>query len=57
MVLEENHDEFDVYEIPERLYYSKERECLLIKIDRVVVGITDYTQKSLHEIVYLELQQ
>lgn len=57
MVLEENHDEFDTYEIPEGPYYSKERECLLIKIDCVVAGITDYTQKSLHEIVYLELQQ
>jgi len=43
------------YEIPEGLYYSKEHEWVLIKGDRVIVGITDYAQKALHEIVYVEL--
>ena len=43
------------YEIPEGLYYSKEHEWALIKRDRVIVGITDYAQKALHEIVYAEL--
>ena len=43
------------YEIPEGLYYSKEHEWALVKIDHVVVGITDYAQKALHEIVYVEL--
>jgi len=43
------------YEIPERLYYSKEHEWLLVKRDCVVVGITDYAQRALHEIVYVEL--
>jgi len=43
------------YEIPEGLYYSKEHEWAQVKIDHVIVGITDYAQKALHEIVYVEL--
>ena len=43
------------YEIPEGLYYSKEHEWAQVKIDHVIVGITDYAQKTLHEIVYVEL--
>jgi glycine cleavage system H protein len=42
-------------DIPEELYYSKEHEWVLVKKDHVVVGITDYAQKALHEIVYVEL--
>ena len=45
----------DGYEIPEGLYYSKEHEWVLVKRDWVIVGITDYAQKALHEIVYVEL--
>ena len=44
----------DDYEIPEELYYSKEHEWVLVKRDHVIVGITDYAQKALHEIVYVE---
>ena len=43
------------YEIPKDLYYSKEHEWVQIRGDYVIVGITDYAQKSLHEIVYVEL--
>jgi len=43
------------YEIPEGLCYSKEHEWALVKRDHVIVGITDYAQKALHEIVYVEL--
>lgn len=45
----------DDYRIPEGLYYSKEHEWAMIKGARVTVGISDYAQKSLHEIVYVEL--
>lgn len=41
--------------IPEELYYSKEHEWVQVKKDRAIVGITDYAQKALHEIVYIEL--
>lgn len=43
------------YEIPKELYYSKEHEWVMTKKDHVVLGITDYAQKALHEIVYVEL--
>lgn len=44
------------YEIPEDLYYTEEHEWLKVLEDGIVlVGITDYAQKSLHEVVYVEL--
>jgi glycine cleavage system H protein len=43
------------YNIPEGFYYSKEHEWVLIKKAHAIVGITDYAQKALHEIVYVEL--
>lgn len=42
------------YKIQEEFYYSKEHEWAQVKKDHVVVGITDYAQKTLHEIVYVE---
>jgi len=44
------------YEIPEKLYYSKEHEWVRLEGKEAVVGITDYAQKQLHEIVYVEVQ-
>ena len=43
------------YEVPEGLYYTKEFEWLKIEGDKVRVGVTDYAQKQLREIVYAEL--
>jgi len=45
------------YEIPDRLYYSKEHEWVLLEGNEATVGITDYAQKQLHEIVYAEIQK
>jgi len=45
------------FEIPDKLYYSKEHEWVRIEGKEAVVGITDYAQKQLHEIVYVELQK
>ena len=39
------------YEVPEGLYYSKDFACIKVEGDRVRMGITDYAQKSLREIV------
>lgn len=41
--------------IPVELKYSKEHEWVRVEGNRVVVGITDYAQDSLGEIVYVEL--
>lgn len=45
----------DGNEVPEGLYYSKDFEWLKTEGDKVRVGITDYAQKQLREIVYAEL--
>jgi len=42
-------------EVPEGLYYSKDYEWLKIEGDKIRIGITDYAQKQLREIVYVEL--
>ncbi len=44
------------YVIPDGLYYTVEHEWVKVQEDgTVVVGVTDYAQKSLHDIVYVEL--
>jgi glycine cleavage system H protein len=45
------------YEVPEGLYYSNDFEWIKIEGDRVRMGITDYAQKQLREIVYAELPE
>ncbi len=45
----------DGYDVPEGLYYTKDFEWLKIEGDKVRVGVTDYAQKQLREIVYAEL--
>jgi glycine cleavage system H protein len=42
-------------EIPEELKYTDEHEWAKIEDELVVIGITDYAQDSLGEIVYIEL--
>ena len=43
------------YEVPEGMYFSKDFEWIKIEGEMVRMGITDYAQKSLREIVYAEL--
>lgn len=43
------------YDIPDDLRYSREDEWARREDDRVVVGITDYAQQQLGDIVFLEL--
>ncbi len=47
----------DNYEVPEGLYYSKDFEWIKIEGDKIRMGITDYAQKQLREIVYAELPE
>lgn len=42
-------------EIPEDLRYTDEHEWARIEEELVVIGITDYAQDALGEIVYIEL--
>ena len=43
------------YEIPKDLKYTKDHEWAKINGDVVTTGITDYAQKELSDIIYVEL--
>jgi len=43
--------------IPEKLYYTKEHEWTSVSGDIVTVGITDYAQGELGDIVFVELPE
>ncbi len=45
------------YAIPEGLYYSKDHEWMKPEGNKVRVGITDYAQDSLNDVVYVELPE
>jgi len=45
----------DGYEVPEGLHYSKEWLWVKIEDGKAKMGITDYAQKQLREIVFVEL--
>ncbi|MCK4478051.1 glycine cleavage system protein GcvH [Candidatus Bathyarchaeota archaeon] len=42
-------------EVPEGLYYTKDYEWVKIEDSKARIGVTDYAQKQLREIVYAEL--
>ena len=42
---------------PENLYYTKEHEWIRIDDERAVIGITEYAQDQLGDIVYVELPE
>lgn len=44
-------------DFPKDLKYTKEHEWIREEGDTVVIGITDYAQDSLGEVVYVELPQ
>ena len=44
------------YEIPDELLYSREHEWVRVEGKEAVVGVTDYAQKQLHEVVYVEVK-
>jgi glycine cleavage system H protein len=41
--------------VPEDLHYSKDHEWVRVEGDEAVIGITDYAQNSLGDVVYVEL--
>jgi glycine cleavage system H protein len=47
----------DGREIPAELKYTKDHEWLRVENGLCRVGITDYAQNSLHEVVYADLPQ
>lgn len=45
----------DSYEVPEGLYYHKEYLWARVEKGKARIGVTDFAQKQLREIVYVEL--
>ncbi len=43
------------YQVPTELFYTKEHEWVRVEGDKCRIGVTDYAQDSLHEIVYVDL--
>jgi glycine cleavage system H protein len=43
------------FAVPEELYYTKEHEWVRVEGDKCRIGVTDYAQDSLHEVVYVDL--
>ena len=41
--------------VPEDLHYSKDHEWVRVNGDTATIGITDYAQNSLGDVVYVEL--
>ncbi len=42
---------------PENLYYTKEHEWIRVDGERAVIGITEYAQAQLGDVVYVELPE
>ena len=45
------------YDFPEELLYTKEDEWIRREGDRVVIGVSDFAQKQLGDIVFVELPE
>ena len=43
------------YDIPQALRYTREDEWIRIEGERIVIGVTDYAQQQLGDIVFVEL--
>jgi glycine cleavage system H protein len=41
--------------VPEDLHYSKDHEWVRVEGEEAIIGITDYAQNSLGDVVYVEL--
>lgn len=42
---------------PDEYYYTKDHEWIKIENDEAIVGITDFAQKQLGDVVYVELPE
>jgi glycine cleavage system H protein len=45
------------HEIPEGLYYTKDHEWVKLEGNLARIGVTDYAQKQLGDVVYVELPE
>ena len=45
------------YDFPDSLRYSREDEWARVEGERIVIGITDYAQQQLGDIVFVEMPE
>ena len=45
------------FEVPDNLHFTKENEWVVLEGENCRIGVTDYAQKSLHEVVYVDTPQ
>ena len=45
------------YDIPTELHYTSDNEWVRIEGDRIAIGVTDFAQQELGDIVYVELPE
>jgi glycine cleavage system H protein len=45
------------YDIPDELRYTREDEWIRVEGDRVTVGVSDYAQQQLGDVVYVQLPE
>jgi glycine cleavage system H protein len=45
------------YEIPDDLFYTREDEWVRVERNRVTIGISDYAQQQLGDIVFVDLPE
>ena len=43
------------YEVPEGYLYTRDHEWIKVEGNMITIGVTDYGQKKLREVVYVEL--
>ena len=43
------------YEVPDGLLYTRDHEWIKVEGNVITIGVTDYGQKKLREVVYVEL--
>ena len=49
--------ELDEFNLPDNLRYAKDHECTRLEDDNVKIGIDDYAQDQLGDIVFVELPE
>lgn len=50
------YKQFTIMNIPSNLKYTKDHEWVSLEVDIATVGITDFAQKELGDIVYVEVE-
>jgi glycine cleavage system H protein len=51
-----NHNNKEKMNVPENLHYTEEHEWVKIEGDEAIIGVTDFAQGELGDVVYVEVE-